>query len=171
MIWTTLTVTENNIETELIISELTWIALYAQLLKILISSWNCEVLFVEPEVLRKNKTSFTGRDGQCVLLLLLLCCCWRTASGCTTAPPTDLEYVPLDTSSGLKHWITLDCCCILMIWQWWKLLLFFQAVNKKKGEKTWLVFFFQVVFQNYQPLSISTGHNCVVGKLRLTYLK
>ncbi len=87
VIWTTLTVTENNIETELIISELTWIALYAQLLKILISSWNSEVLFVEPEVLRKNKTSFTGRDGQCLLLLLLLllCCCWRTASGFITA--------------------------------------------------------------------------------------
>ncbi len=59
-------------------------------------------------------------------------------------PPTDLEYVPLDTSSGLKHWITLDCCCILMIWQWWKLLLFFQAVNKKRGKK--LAFFFSSGF-------------------------
>ncbi len=57
---------------------------------------------VEPEVLRKNKTSSLVEMGSVCFFFFVVVVVGEQLPG-ALPPPTDLEYVPLDTSSGLKH--------------------------------------------------------------------
>ncbi len=169
MIWTTLTVTENNIETELIISELPWIALYAQLLKILISSWNSEVLFVEPEVLRKNKTSSLVEMGSVCFFFFFFVVVGEQLPGALQRHPLIWSMyrwtLPLDSNT--------ESLWTVVVFLWFdndeNCYCFFKQSIKKGGQNG---FFFSSGFPKitsrsaFPPVII-----CVVGKLRLTYLK